>query len=146
MKIREATFAFDKAAATASARQGWIARAIQKRLCGFTRGRLTLTLPDGCQVASVCRQDGPRADIKILRWCALMRLFLEGDLGLAGSWISGDWTTSDLSAVFAFGIVNEDALVASAKGITQFARHQSDSPWHSTQHKKGQPAQHLRAL
>ncbi|MGI9411426.1 MAG: class I SAM-dependent methyltransferase [Hyphomicrobiaceae bacterium] len=118
MKTREATFAFHKAAATASARQGWIARAIQKRLSGFGRGRLTLTLPDGSQVASTCHQDGPRADIKFLRWRALARVLLEGDLGLASSWISGDWTTSDLSAVFAFGIVNEDALVASAKGMT----------------------------
>ena len=117
MKTREVPFAFDKAAATASARQGWIARAIQKRISGFGRGRLTLTLPDGSRVASVCRHEGPRADIKFLRWRALVRLLLEGDLGLANSWISGDWTTSDLSAVFAFGIANEDALVASAKGM-----------------------------
>ena len=119
MKTREATLAFDKAAATLSVRQGWFARAIQKRLGGFVRGRLTITLPDGSQIASEFRQEGPRAEITFLRWRALGRLLFEGDLGLANSWIDGDWTTSDLSAVFAYGLANEDALVASAKGTSQ---------------------------
>ncbi len=116
MKTREATLAFNNASPTTFSRPGWLARAIQRRLAGFERGHLTITLPNGRQVTSPNCEDGPRAEIRFLRWRALARLLLEGDLGLAHSWIDGDWTTNDLSAVLQFGLANEDALLASAKG------------------------------
>lgn len=89
-----------------------------KRLCAsFTHGQLTIHLPNGKRLVKIGENKGPSATLDIRRWRVLFRLVNEGDIGLAGAYIDGDWTTENLSAVLDYGMANETALVGTLGGI-----------------------------
>ncbi|MDR7332116.1 cyclopropane-fatty-acyl-phospholipid synthase family protein [Roseateles asaccharophilus] len=81
-------------------------------------GELLLTLPDGRQVRATGALPGPQAQLQLHRWRALLRLLLEGDLGLAFSHRDGNWSSPDLTALLSLGLANEAALggVTDARG------------------------------
>ncbi|WP_343637455.1 cyclopropane-fatty-acyl-phospholipid synthase family protein [Roseateles sp.] len=90
-----------------------------RRLLSRTRyGCLTLTLPDGSQVEAAGAEPGPCADLSLHRWRPVWRTLLQGDLGLAFSYRDGDWSSSNLTALLAFGLANEASLgqVTAARG------------------------------
>ena len=90
-----------------------------RRLLSRTRyGCLTLTLPDGSQVEAAGAEPGPCADLSLHRWRPMWRTLLQGDLGLAFSYRDGDWSSSNLTALLAFGLANEASLgqVTAARG------------------------------
>ncbi|MBB3193092.1 SAM-dependent methyltransferase [Roseateles terrae] len=82
-----------------------------RRACERIRhGHLDLTLPDGSTAVLGGALPGPKAALHLHRWRPLLRLAMEGDLGLAFSFRDGDWTTPDLTELLSFGIANESAL------------------------------------
>jgi cyclopropane-fatty-acyl-phospholipid synthase len=88
-----------------------------RQLLGRTRfGRLALTLPSGRRVEVVGAEPGPQASLQLHRWRPLLRLALEGDLGLALSYRDGDWDSPDLLTLLEFGLANEAAWGALLEG------------------------------
>ncbi len=73
-------------------------------------GQLALTLPDGRRVQATGALPGPRAQLQLHRWRALLRLLFEGDLGLAFAFRDGDWSSPDPTALLSLGLANEAAL------------------------------------
>jgi len=82
---------------------------LRKLLARTRRGHLTLTLPNGRRVEAAGREPGPHATVQLHGWQALLRLVLQGDLGLALSYRNGDWSSPDLLALLEFGLANEEA-------------------------------------
>ena len=80
------------------------------RLLRRTRfGSLTLTLPNGRRIEAHGAEAGPHASLQLHRWKPLLRLALQGDLGLALAYRDGDWDSPDLLALLEFGLANEAA-------------------------------------
>tara|TARA_B100001123_G_scaffold412321_1_gene509470 strand:- start:1022 stop:2251 length:1230 start_codon:yes stop_codon:yes gene_type:complete len=73
-------------------------------------GKLTVTFPSGFEKTFGGHVDGPSAKIDIYSWRLIPRLLLSGDIGLAESFMNGEWDTSDLSQLILLGDMNERAL------------------------------------
>ena len=69
-------------------------------------GKLSIELPDGRRV----RAPGPNAAIKINRYRIARHILFDGALGLADSYVAGDWESDDLTAVIELGAKNIDTL------------------------------------
>lgn len=90
--------------------------AFVKRLLGhIERGRLTVVLPDGTQLAAAGLQPGAVAELHIVRWRAVSRLLSGGDVGFAEAYVDGDWETPDLVAFITLCADNLDTLVTAAE-------------------------------
>lgn len=76
----------------------------------LARGRLTLHLPDGSTRAFEGAGPGPAAEIRLRSPKALRRLLSGGELGLAESYMDGEWDTPDLVALITLGALNEEVL------------------------------------
>ncbi len=101
---------------------GLFGRMVLNALTKLEFGCLTLTLPDGSQHAfGHADGTGPYASIAVKRRRAFRRFALGGDLGLAASYIDGDWTSPDLTAVFDVAIANENSPMIWSTG-TFFSR------------------------
>ncbi|MDI4634109.1 class I SAM-dependent methyltransferase [Pelomonas sp. V22] len=108
------------------ARAPWLGRPLQawaKRLLGrllerLACGSLTVVLPDGSRLEGHGPHPGPSAQLQLARWRPLVRLFTQGDLGLARSYRDGDWSSPDLTALLELGIANDsswgDSLAANS--------------------------------
>jgi cyclopropane-fatty-acyl-phospholipid synthase len=84
------------------------ARATLAALVGLPRGRLTITLPDGRRVEAGGNAPGPDADLKLNNWRLPGRALLGGSVGLAESYMDGDWESSDVTSFLELFLVNED--------------------------------------
>ena len=73
-------------------------------------GQLTVTFPSGRREIFDGAKSGWNAQINIHNMRVVNRLISSGDLGLAESFMAGEWSTPDLSAIMRFGLVNEQAL------------------------------------
>lgn len=94
---------------------------LKKRLRLFEAGSLRLELPTGMTIQHHGTKSGPSAVIQVKRWSLLRKLLAEGEIGLARSFVDGDWTTPDLAAVLEFGLANEASLSStSGVGIAHF--------------------------
>ena len=82
---------------------------LRRLLAGTRFGQLALTLPNGRSIGIAGREPGPHASLQLHRWRPLLRLALQGDLGLALAYRDGDWDTPDLTALLEFGLANMDA-------------------------------------
>lgn len=78
----------------------------------LTAGKLTVELPDGRRFRTAGTVEGPDAAIKINRDRIARQLLFEGTLGLADSYVAGDWESDDLTAVIELGAKNLDSLGA----------------------------------
>jgi cyclopropane-fatty-acyl-phospholipid synthase len=92
-------------------------RAVLRLLGGLRHGRLELQLPDGTQsrfgAADAC---GAHAAIRLANWNVCAAVLKTGDIGLAESYIAGDWTTPDLAALMKLFVANRDAVDAAVYG------------------------------
>ncbi len=85
------------------------ARAVFRLLQGLKHGSLDVQMPDGSSAHFGMRsQDGPRAAIRLRNWNACAAALRSGDIGFAESYIAGDWTTPDLTALLKLFIANRD--------------------------------------
>jgi cyclopropane-fatty-acyl-phospholipid synthase len=82
---------------------------LQHLLARVRFGRLSLTLPNGRCIEAAGREPGPHASLRLHVWKPLLRLALEGDLGLALAYRDGHWDSPDLLALLEFGLANESA-------------------------------------
>ena len=73
-------------------------------------GALDVSWPDGTASRDTGRLVGPNAKIRINNTRFVRRAAFGGALGLADSYVDGDWDSPDLTAVFKLAIDNEAAL------------------------------------
>lgn len=95
-----------------------LSAAIRRRLGEFRHGAVRLNLPNGEVIEHRGEQPGPEAVLHVSRWRLLRRLMMEGEIGLARSYVDGDWSTPDLAAVMRFGLANGDNFAGSASGFS----------------------------
>jgi cyclopropane-fatty-acyl-phospholipid synthase len=81
-----------------------IGRAGEAQLFAFVdrnleAGTLTVEVPSGERRTFVGAAPGPEAHVHFRDWDALKRLFAEGSVGFADSYIAGHWETTDLAAL-----------------------------------------------
>jgi cyclopropane-fatty-acyl-phospholipid synthase len=91
---------------------------IRRRLSEFRHGAVRLNLPNSEVIDHRGAEPGPDAVLHVNRWRLLWRLMIEGEIGLARSFVDGDWSTPDLAAVMAFGLANGDNFAGSASGFS----------------------------
>ncbi|MGD9833932.1 MAG: class I SAM-dependent methyltransferase [Piscinibacter sp.] len=85
------------------------ARAVFRLLHGLKHGSLDVQMPDGTSAHFGMRsEDGPRAAIRLRNWNVCAAALRSGDIGFAESYIAGDWTTPDLTALLKLFIANRD--------------------------------------
>lgn len=85
------------------------ARGVLKLLAHLRHGTLHLELPDG-QVQHLGRGDGPEASLRIHDSAMLARVLRSGDIGLAESYLDGQWSTPDLPGLLLLLALNRDTL------------------------------------
>ena len=78
------------------------------RRIGF--GGLTVVTPSGGRIVHHAPAPGPEACIILHRWRPVRRLLLGGDVAFAESYMNGDWTTPDLTAVIELAARNAETL------------------------------------
>lgn len=84
-----------------------LARHVLQKLIGpLAVGELTVETPDGARFTLRASQAGPRAQLSIHRWRTLGRVLAAADIGLAESYIAGEWSTPDLVALLSLGCRN----------------------------------------
>ena len=83
---------------------------LDKWLSRIDAGELRAVFPSNFQKVYSGGQVGPTADIQINSWKLVPRLLLSGDMGLAESFLSGEWETSNLTQLILLGDINERAL------------------------------------
>jgi cyclopropane-fatty-acyl-phospholipid synthase len=80
-------------------------------------GELTIQLPSGERIHCCSGKPGPAAEIEFLKWRAIMRILVGGEVGVAASYCDGEWTSSDLPALIEWGARNGDQFTDSIKGL-----------------------------
>ncbi len=75
------------------------ARLLDRLAAGFRHGTLSLATPAGSTRTFVGREHGPHAALTIHSWRMLWRVLTRWDLGFAESFMAGEWSTPDLSAL-----------------------------------------------
>lgn len=96
------------------------ARVVLNLLQRLQQGQLTLTLPDGN--TSVIQGDNPEkegslhATLHISDWAMFRRVLQSGDIGLAESYMAGEWHSADLSALLTLLIANREVLEQAVYG------------------------------
>lgn len=84
------------------------ARTALQALGRLRQGTLSLRLPDGSGF-SQCHGD-PHGAIDVRSWDVFARVLANGDIGLAESWVDGEWTTHDLPAALRVLVANRDSI------------------------------------
>jgi len=95
------------------------ARTTLQLLQRLSVGSLSLTLPDGT-VQRLGSPEGPHASMKLHNWNVCAAALKSGDIGFAESYISGDWSTPNLTVLLELLITNrrevEDVIYGSWLG------------------------------
>ncbi len=81
------------------------ARTVLQLLARLKHGSLQLTLPDGAQ-HRIGSGQAPAAALRLHNWNVCGAALKSGDIGFAESYIAGDWTTTDLTALLRLFIAN----------------------------------------
>jgi cyclopropane-fatty-acyl-phospholipid synthase len=81
------------------------ARTTLQLLQRLVHGSLTLQLPDG-SVQRFGQAEGPHASMKLHNWNVCGATLKSGDIGFAESYIAGDWSTSNLTALLSLLVAN----------------------------------------
>ncbi|MDO9439215.1 cyclopropane-fatty-acyl-phospholipid synthase family protein [Hydrogenophaga sp.] len=81
------------------------ARTVLQLLQHLTHGSLTLQLPDG-SVQRFGRAEGPHASMRLHNWNVCSATLKSGDIGFAETYIAGDWSTSNLTALLSLLVGN----------------------------------------
>jgi cyclopropane-fatty-acyl-phospholipid synthase len=93
------------------------ARAVFRLMRKLRHGTLTVQVPDGSSLTFGSGADtGLRAAIRLRNWSPCAAALKSGDIGFAESFIAGDWTTPDLTALLTLFIANRDEVEAMIYG------------------------------
>ncbi|WP_418318238.1 class I SAM-dependent methyltransferase [Piscinibacter sakaiensis] len=87
------------------------ARAVFGLLKQVRNGHMSVHLPDGNTMSFGTPADGaPNAAIRLHNWNVCTAVMKSGDIGLAETYIDGDWSTPDLPALLTLFVGNRDQL------------------------------------
>ncbi|MFZ1680662.1 MAG: cyclopropane-fatty-acyl-phospholipid synthase family protein [Rhizobiaceae bacterium] len=95
------------------------ARVMFAALVQLPLGTLTLTTPDQRVFRFSGRGPGPAADITLSNWRLPGRAFAGGTIGVAESYIDGDWTSNDATALLELFALNREAAARIAGGASR---------------------------
>ena len=79
-------------------------------------GKMVITLPNGEKHTFEGNQEGKVAELHIHSPKLMMRMLGNGTLGLAESYMAGEWSSPDLVAVIEVGEMNREALAGLDRG------------------------------
>ena len=79
-------------------------------------GSLAVTVPDGRIFAAGGNAPGPHAEIKLNNWNLPSRAFSASSIGVAESYMDGDWESPDVTQFLLLFVVNVEAGEALAGG------------------------------
>ena len=95
----------------ATSRMPAAAQAVFGLMKNLRHGTLSVQLPDGVTLNFGSAADTPlRASIRLRNWNPCAAALKSGDIGFAESFIAGDWSTADLSALLQLFIANRDEV------------------------------------
>lgn len=100
---------------------GPFGKLVSRLIPPLAKGSLTVELPSGARLRRAGDTPGPDVTVSVHRWRAFSRLALHGDLGFAGAYLDGDWSTPDLVGLFELVMLNETALLPQ-RGTAAFGR------------------------
>jgi cyclopropane-fatty-acyl-phospholipid synthase len=87
------------------------ARAVFQLMKRLKHGSLDVHMPDGSSARFGSAAEGePRAAIRLRNWNSCAAALKSGDIGFAESFINGDWTSPDLTALLTLFIANRDEV------------------------------------
>lgn len=84
-------------------------RAALAALAKLEHGSLRVIFPDGRKVRVNGRKSGPDADLILHNWRMPSRAFVRGTIGLAESYMDGDWSSDDVTSFLELFVVNVEA-------------------------------------
>ena len=97
---------------------GFQSRALRAVLAGLKIGSLSVRTPDGEVISIRGAIAGPEGRVTLNNWRPALRLFVEGDLGAARSYIDGDWESPDLPALIELMALNLAMLEKTLSGLS----------------------------
>ncbi len=86
------------------------ARTVFRLLAHMTTGSLDVQWPDGTMTHVGQPGAQPRAAVRLHDWRVCAKVLKSGDIGFAESYIDGDWSTPDLTALLSVLIANRDQI------------------------------------
>ncbi len=91
--------------------QRWCMREVRRLLSGLKSGRLIVLLPDST-VWTFGDAAAPASTLRVWNYRFFQRLVLDGDIGFGESFVAGEWTVEDLTALITLLVKNMAALDA----------------------------------
>jgi cyclopropane-fatty-acyl-phospholipid synthase len=73
------------------------------------RGSLSVTTPDGRKILVKGKAPGPDAEVILKNWKLPGRAFSSGTIGVAESYLDGDWESPDVTSFLELFVVNSEA-------------------------------------
>ncbi len=81
-------------------------------------GQLLIHTPGGEVIHREGPHPGPSAVLVLHRWQAIRQLLTGGDIGFAESYMAGDWSTPDLTALIELAARNHESMYGSLNGLS----------------------------
>ncbi len=100
----------------------WGFKRLAQQLTRISVGRLDLTLPNGQTLVFCGPGEGPKAAISMHNYGMIRKVIQTGDVGLAESYIDGEWSTPDLAGVLTTLSMNLDRMEGIASGTSWLMR------------------------
>jgi len=84
------------------------ARLALRAALNLPRGSLTIRMPDGRSVRIAGKAEGPDAVVILHNWDLARRALSGGTIGVAESYVDGDWESPDVTSFLELFVVNEE--------------------------------------
>ena len=123
------------------------ARMVLSAAMNLERGSLKVTLPDLRRILVVGKAPGPNAEVTLNNWKLPARAFSGGTIGVAESYMDGDWDSPDVTSFLELFVVNVEAgeTVAGTSSWIMAVIHRIHH-WLNREHPQGLAQEHLRPL
>ena len=96
------------------------AKMVLSAAIGLPRGSLLVTMPDGRRLRVTGKDSGPDAEIVLHNWKLPVRAFSGGTIGVAESYMDGDWSSPDVTSFLELFVVNTEVGENLAGGSNWF--------------------------
>ncbi|MFB2602337.1 class I SAM-dependent methyltransferase [Rhizobium phaseoli] len=98
------------------------ARLALRGLLRMQHGSLAVTLPDGRRLLIEGKKAGPKAALSLNNWNLAYRALTSGTIGVAETYMDGDWDSPDITAFLELFLVNGEAVHRYAHGKSGVGR------------------------
>lgn len=92
------------------------ARLALRGLLQMQTGSLAIQMPDGRKVVVVGKMEGPKAAVTLRNWKLAYRALLTGTIGVAETYMDGDWDSPDIVSFLQLFLINGEAADQYANG------------------------------